>query len=103
MAKHSRDDLRTSLKKGELAAVYLLHGPEGFLRDSAARAITEVALKDAPLREFNELTYSLLQTDTNEAIAAAEQIPMMAPRRVVRITDIGKSRGENDREAEQEA
>jgi DNA polymerase-3 subunit delta len=103
MAKQSRDDLRTSLKKGELAEVYLLHGPEGFLRDSAARAITEVALKDAPLREFNDITISLLQSDINEAIAAAEQMPMMSPRRVVRVTDGGKARGESDREAEQEA
>ncbi len=78
--------------------LYLLFGPEGYLRDAAARAVADAALKDAPLREFNESSYSLASADVQQAIAAAEQMPMMGGRRVVRITDFGKLR-EADEEA----
>src|SRR5207244_2584245 len=38
----------------------------------------------------NESTFSLSQSDAHAAIATAEQLPMMASRRVVRITDFAK-------------
>jgi len=72
--------------------LYLLFGPEGYLRDAAARAITDLALKGAALREFNETIYSLAGADVQQAIAAAEQLPMMAARRVVRVTDFARLR-----------
>lgn len=103
MPLKKREDLRTALKKSEFAGVYLLYGPEGYLRDSAAKAIAELVMKDAALREFNDITFSLAETDVNEALAAADQMPMMAERRVVRISDLGKSRSEGQREAEEEA
>jgi DNA polymerase-3 subunit delta len=88
----TREELRRQLKAGTAEQLYLLFGPEGYLRDAAARAITELVLKDAPLREFNETSYSLSGTDVQQAIAAAEQLPMMAARRVVRITDFSRLR-----------
>lgn len=103
MPLKKREDLRTALKKSEFAEVYLLYGPEGYLRDSAARAIAEAVMKDAPLREFNDISFSLAETDVHETLAAADQMPMMAERRVVRIADLGKSRSEGQREAEEEA
>jgi DNA polymerase-3 subunit delta len=78
--------------------LYLLFGPEGYLRDAAARVVADAALKDAPLREFNESSYSLTSADVQHAIAAAEQLPMMGGRRVVRVSDFGKLR-EADEEA----
>ena len=90
MTVRSRKDLDRELKQGKLAPVYLLFGPEGYLRDEAVRAITDEALRDTLLREFNEATFSLAQTDVHAAIAAAEQLPMMATRRVVRIRDFNK-------------
>ena len=87
MSVRSRKDLEKELKQGKLAPVYLLFGPEGYLRDEAARAITDEALRDTLLREFNESTFNLSQTDVHTAIAAAEQMPMMASRRVVRLRD----------------
>jgi DNA polymerase-3 subunit delta len=102
MAKATRDELRNALKKGEIGEVYLLHGPEGFLRDQAARAITESVMKDAPLREFNDLTFSLLTDDLFEALAAAEQMPMLSPRRVVRI-ECAKQRNQKLTEDEEAA
>lgn len=90
MTVRSRKDLERELKQGKLAPVYLLFGPEGYLRDEAAAAITDEALRDTLLREFNESTFSVAQSDVHAAIAAAEQLPMMASRRVVRIRDFTK-------------
>ena len=86
----TRKDLRRALEQGRIEPIYLLFGPEDYLRDRAARAITNLALADAPLREFNESVYSLNYSSIREAIAAAEEMPMMAARRVVRITDLNK-------------
>ena len=101
MSVVTREDLHRRLKgvaPDQLDPLYLLHGAEDYLRDRAAAAITEVALKDASLREFNEATLSLGQGSAQEAIGIAEQLPMMASRRVVRATDFARLR-----ESEEEA
>ncbi len=98
MSLLTRSDLHRALKQGETKPLYLLFGAESYLRDLASRAITDLSLKGASLREFNEASYSLLNTDVQQAIATAEQLPMMSPRRVVEIRDFGKLR-EADEEA----
>ncbi|MCM3902866.1 MAG: DNA polymerase III subunit delta [Pyrinomonadaceae bacterium] len=98
MSTFSRAELERSLKEGRLTPVYLLVGCEGYLRDNGARAITDAALSDTLLREFNESSFSLTNGGAQEAIAAANQLPMMSTRRVVKITDFGKLR-ETDEEA----
>ncbi|MDT4952360.1 MAG: polymerase subunit delta [Acidobacteriota bacterium] len=98
MSTLSKQDLHRALKQGEIKPLYLLFGVETYLRDLAARAIKDASLKDASLREFNESSFSLLNTDVQQAIAAAEQLPMMSPRRVVLIKDFAKLR-EADEEA----
>jgi DNA polymerase III subunit delta len=98
MSLLTRQDLFRALKAGEIKPLYLLFGEESYLRDMAARTIKDVALKDSALREFNESSFSLANTDVQQAIAAAEQLPMMAPRRVVLIRDFSKLR-EADEEA----
>ncbi len=98
MSAFSRLDLQRSLKSGKFSPVYLLVGPEGYLRGEAAHAITDAALSETLLREFNESSFSLLSGGALDAVAAANQLPMMSDRRVVRITDFGKIR-----EAEEEA
>jgi DNA polymerase-3 subunit delta len=92
MTTLSRADLERSLKSGGAQPLYLLVGCEGFLRDVAARAISDVALSGTLLREFNESTFSLLTDSAMAAVAAAEQLPMMSERRVVRIKDFAKLR-----------
>jgi DNA polymerase-3 subunit delta len=92
MGATTRQKLEQDLKQGRLAPLYLLHGPEEFLREEAARRIADVALQDAPLREFNEAAFSLASGDVQQAIAAAEQLPMMGGRRVVRVADFAKLR-----------
>jgi DNA polymerase-3 subunit delta len=81
-----------------MAPLYLLLGEETYLREHAAHAIAEAALKDSLLREFNESRFSLLSGGALDAVAAAEQFPMMSERRVVYVQDFGKLR-ETDEEA----
>ena len=90
MAILEREDLRNQLKRGEIFPVYLLFGAEKYLRDLAAKTIAEKVLRDAPLREFNESEFSLNDADLQHALAAAEQLPMISSRRVVRVRDIHK-------------
>lgn len=85
----SREDLRNQLKRREIAPVYVLFGPETHLRDLAAKTIADFAFADGDLRDFNDTSFSLnTEENLGRALAAAEQLPMMASRRVVRITDV---------------
>jgi len=89
MAILSRDDLRNQLKRREIAPVYLLFGGETYLRDLAAKTIANLLFDENSLREFNENEFSLNQADNlTYALASAEQLPMIASRRVVWITDV---------------
>lgn len=85
----SRENLKDQLRRREIAPVYVLFGAETHLRDIAAKTITDLAFAEGDLRDFNETTFSL-NTDGNlqQALSAAEQLPMMASRRVIRITDV---------------
>ncbi len=98
MPNKTRKDLQHAVHDKTLEPLYLLYGAEDYLRDAAARAITELALRDAPLREFNEISYSLANTEIQQALAAAEQLPMLAERRVVNLRDVQRLR-EADEEA----
>src|SRR5882672_6870118 len=93
----TRQQLEASLKQGKLAPLYLLVGSETYLRDAAARNLADAALSGTLLREFNESSFSLLTDSALSAIAAAEQLPMMSERRVIRIRDFAKLR-ETDEE-----
>ena len=92
MSTLTRTELDRSLKSGKLQPLYLLIGCETYLRDTAARTITDAALSGTLLREFNDVTFSLLTESAMSAIAAAEQLPMMSDRRVVRVKDFAKLR-----------
>ena len=92
MPVRSPKDLAQALKQGRIEPLYLLFGPETYLRDRAARAIADEALRDTLLREFNDASFSLITDDVRSAVAAAEQLPMMSSRRVVRIRDFAKLR-----------
>ena len=96
MTAATQDALERSLKQGQLAPLYLLYGPEEYLRERAARRVADAALAGASLREFNETSFSLAGVDVQQAIAAAEQLPMMAERRVIRVTDFGKLREDDE-------
>ena len=96
MPIRNRKDLAQALNQGTIEPVYFLFGPEGYLRDQAAGAITDEALRGTLLREFNDSVFSLKDGDARGAIAAAEQLPMMSQRRVVRINDLAKLDEKNE-------
>jgi DNA polymerase III subunit delta len=81
-------DLRNQLRKKEIAPVYTLFGAETFLRDLAAKTIADFTLGETSLREFNDTVFDLDETDVQYALASAEQLPMMAERRVIQITNV---------------
>lgn len=90
MSSLTRPQLIRSLQDGKIDPLYLLIGAETYLAGISAAAITDEALRDTMLREFNETHFSLLNSSPRAAIAAAEQLPMMSSRRVVSITDFAK-------------
>src|SRR5262245_27918887 len=86
----SRDQLWNQLKNREFLPVYVLYGEETFLRDKAVRIIADQAFTEGEFRDFNDDLFSLNNNPENvkTALAAANQLPMMASRRVVRITEV---------------
>jgi DNA polymerase-3 subunit delta len=95
MPARTRKDLEQSLKKGQIEPFYYLYGAETYLRDQAGRSITEAALQGTLLREFNDSSFNLFSDDVRDAIAAAEQLPMMSERRVVRLRNFARLREED--------
>lgn len=92
MPSGTRKNLEQSLKKGQIEPVYFLYGAEGHLRDQAFRAISDAALHGTLLREFNDSSFNLFSDDVRDAIAAAEQLPMMSDRRVVHLRNFARLR-----------
>jgi DNA polymerase-3 subunit delta len=92
MPARTRKDLEQALKQGQIEPFYYLYGAESFLRDQAARAIADAALRGTLLREFNDSSFNLYNNDVRDAIAAAEQLPMMSERRVVSLRNFAKLR-----------
>ncbi len=85
----SREDLRNQLKRREISPAYVLFGAETHLRDVAAKTIADFAFAEGDLRDFNETSFSLnTEGNLKHALSAAEQLPMMATRRVIRISDV---------------
>ncbi len=89
MAILSREDLRTSLRKREFSPIYILFGPETYLRDLAVKTICDLSFTAGEARDFNETVFTLnVDGNLGSALAAAEQLPMMASRRVIIVTDV---------------
>ncbi|MDQ6788923.1 MAG: DNA polymerase III subunit delta [Acidobacteriota bacterium] len=105
MAILGKEGLWTQLKKREIAPLYLLFGAENYLRDLAAKTITDLVLADSALREFNEIEHSLSDSKIQYALSDAEQLPMIAARRVVKITNVvvsANSKKDNLKEEDEE-
>jgi DNA polymerase-3 subunit delta len=88
MAVLTREQLRSQIRENKMAPVYLFFGEETYLRDLAVKTIADKIFNDGDLREFNESAISLANSDLRDALAAAEQFPMMSQKRVVRITEV---------------
>ena len=103
MPVRTRKDLLQSIKKGQVEPIYFLFGPEDFLRDQAAEEIANAALSDTLLREFNDSTFDLTTDKIGSAIAAAEQLPMMSSRRVIRVRNLSKLEGRRKTDEDDDA
>ena len=85
----TREKLKKEIDEGKLRPVYVLHGEETYLRDNAAKVISQSAFSAADFRDFNDDQFSLNTPENiSVALAAANQLPMMASRRVVRISEV---------------
>ena len=84
-----REQLWKQIKNGDVSAVYTLYGSETYLRDLAVKFISDRVFAEGDFRDFNDNEFSLNSPDNiKSALAAADQLPMMAARRVVKITDV---------------
>lgn len=89
MPKITKEQLRAKLRERDIAPVYVLSGSEAVIRDVAAKTIADLSFGKEDFRDFNEDIFSLSSPETmTAALAAAEQLPMMAARRVIRVTDV---------------
>ncbi|MDM7922379.1 MAG: DNA polymerase III subunit delta [Pyrinomonadaceae bacterium] len=89
MALVTKEQLREHIRSSGWAPIYVLYGDEPFLRDAAVRTIATRCFAEGEMRDFNETEYSLNDPESLvTALAAANQLPMMAARRVVRICDV---------------
>lgn len=89
-----KEELRDQLKQGTILPVYVLYGDEVHLRDLAAKTIGNKVFGEGDLRDFNETEIELSsESDLARAIAAAEQLPMMSAKRLVRISGVRVTQG----------
>ncbi|MFL6466789.1 MAG: DNA polymerase III subunit delta [Pyrinomonadaceae bacterium] len=85
----TREKLRKEIEDGNFRPVYVLYGEETYLRDNAAKFISRCAFTEGEFRDFNDDQFCLNTPENiSTALAAADQLPMMASRRIVRITDV---------------
>lgn len=89
-----KEELRDQLKRGTILPVYVLYGDEVHLRELAENTIANKAFSEGDLRDFNDTEISLSgEGDLERAMAAAEQLPMMASKRVIRVTGVRVTAG----------
>ncbi|QYO66277.1 DNA polymerase III subunit delta [Leptolyngbya sp. 7M] len=89
MPKISIDTLRQQLRANDIKPVYVLYGPEGHLRNIVANTIADRCFGEGDLRDFNDSTFSLEDPENiRDALASADQLPMMAARRAVRVVNV---------------
>jgi DNA polymerase-3 subunit delta len=91
MKSLSRTELERSLREG-VRPLYLLRGPEAYLRRIAAQSITDAALSGVFFRDVSEISFNLLSDPVKSAIIAAEEMPVFSERRVVRVRNFAKLR-----------
>src|SRR5262245_38465250 len=88
MAVLTREQLRSQIRENKISPVYLFFGAETYLRDLAIKTIADKIFSEGDLREFNETEISLANSDVRDALAAAQQLPMMSKKRLVRVTGV---------------
>jgi DNA polymerase-3 subunit delta len=88
MADTDQRALRAAITSGVFDPVYLLHGENDFLKDAAVRGIVERAVEPG-LRDFNVDVRRGPEVDAQTLHSLLATLPMMAPRRVLVVRDVG--------------
>lgn len=86
------DELRREIKKGNLAAVYILHGKEGYYTDMLVKDFENILPPED--REFNQYVLYAPQTQAAEIIEVCSRFPMMADRQVVIVKEAQAARAD---------
>lgn len=73
--------LMASLKKGDVAPVYLIHGEEGFYADKIVKVFEQMLPESE--RDFNLYILYASQTSALSVVDACQRYPMMAERQIV--------------------
>lgn len=81
-----RRELFKTLKKGEVAPLYYLHGPDAFMLEHAIDAIVAAALPEGP-NDFNFEKFRGNDATAEAVRNAAETLPFLTKRRVVVVRD----------------
>jgi len=77
------------IEKGNIAPVYLVHGPEFFIVDQFINALKKTVVS-GPMADFNYSRKKASETSGAAIVAECKSIPMMADRRLVIIDDAEK-------------
>lgn len=91
------------LRQGRISPLYLLHGPEIFLRDQLVRAIRQAVLP-GEATGFNHDLFHWGECKAADVAAAANTLPFMSSRRLVEVRGLAFSaRGEGGAPQAQDA
>lgn len=86
------ENLRTQLKAGKYAPIYLLHGEEGYFIDELVKDFEAILTPDE--KEFNQYTLYAPQVEAPEIADACRRYPMMADRQVVIVKEAQAARAD---------
>lgn len=74
------------VRQGQLEAIYLLYGPEEYLKDQAVARIKRLALGGGP-EELNFASLDGKGLGAGDLVAACETLPLMSPKKLVLVRD----------------
>lgn len=84
---NDRRELFKKLKKGDVAPIYYLHGPDALMLETAVGAVVDAALPNGP-NDFNFQKFGGNDASAEAVRNAAETLPFMTERRVVVLQDV---------------
>lgn len=86
MAQPGYRDIITSIKKGDFAPVYILMGEEDYYIDLIMDSLESGVLEEAD-KDFNLNVCYGVDADIESLVACCQQLPVMAPRRLVLLKE----------------
>ncbi len=90
MIHQSLEELEAELNRHQFHPVYLIMGPEEYLRRQAVLLLKQKVLSPDGVA-FNYSEFSIQENAARQALEAAQTFPMMSARRLVRLTDVEHS------------